>query len=350
MLFTNALIALPLLAASALSQRTAVAILKPTANQTAAGTVTFQELIDKESGNATIKITATLTGLAPNSKQGFHIHSYGDISSSTGANTWGHFNPFKRNHTGSATAEYVTPALTFDRALAHFVIGRGVMLHAATDDCVTNPTGNAGGRISQGVIGWSSEDSESRQVPTRRRSIRRALSSTTPIDAIAVLSPIAGSGVVGSIYFRQNDGGSPLLVAYNISGLTPKADVGIRLFTLGDITNPAGPSTDASAIYPPADPCAKDAQTMGFTADESGRLSALPLSPSVISIPSLSIYPDSPNSILGRSLALYIGGSDCAASLAVTSFLAQAVIGVRNGTVAPSFNAPPPQPPPLRSL
>ncbi|KAI8840908.1 hypothetical protein BC829DRAFT_403054 [Chytridium lagenaria] len=204
------------------------------------------------------------------------------------------------------------------------------------------PAGNAGGRISQGVIGWSADDSAdpSPQTPTRRR--RRALTSTTPIDAIAVLSSIAGSGVIGTIYFRQNDGASPLLVAYNVSGLAPNATVGIRILTLGDITNPAGPSTDAAAIYPATNPCGTNLTTnsLGVTADESGRVSALPLSASVLSIPGLSIYPDSPNSILGRGLALHFGGSDCTASLAVTYFLAQAVIGIRNGTVAPSFNPP----------
>ncbi|KAI8840907.1 superoxide dismutase, partial [Chytridium lagenaria] len=94
--------------------------------------------IDQASGNSSIKITATLTGLTPNSQHGFHIHSYGDISSPRGEFTYGHFNPFRKNHTcdsntghagdfgnvatdasGSVTAEWITPALTFNRTLAN---------------------------------------------------------------------------------------------------------------------------------------------------------------------------------------------------------------------------------------
>ena len=33
------------------------------------------------------------------------------------------------------------------------ILGRGVIVHANADDLATQPTGNAGSRIAQGVIG-----------------------------------------------------------------------------------------------------------------------------------------------------------------------------------------------------
>ena len=35
----------------------------------------------------------------------------------------------------------------------HSIIGRGLIIHAKADDETTQPTGDAGGRVAQGVIG-----------------------------------------------------------------------------------------------------------------------------------------------------------------------------------------------------
>jgi Cu-Zn family superoxide dismutase len=46
-----------------------------------------------------VKVTAHVTGLAPNSEHGFHIHEFGDCTDMEKAmSTGGHFNPDKHQH------------------------------------------------------------------------------------------------------------------------------------------------------------------------------------------------------------------------------------------------------------
>ena len=40
------------------------------------------------------------------------------------------------------------------------IIGRGMVVHAAPDDLVSQPTGNAGARLATGVIGWDAPDGD----------------------------------------------------------------------------------------------------------------------------------------------------------------------------------------------
>ncbi|KAJ3205091.1 hypothetical protein HDU67_009104, partial [Dinochytrium kinnereticum] len=333
--------------------RSAIAILSPTVNQTAGGTVEFVELTDPKSGNLSVRVIADLVGLVPGSSHGFHIHAFGDTSSAKGEYTYGHFNPFKRNHTceptlghvgdfGNVTADdqgrvsmkWQTTALSFNSSVSNYLIGRGVMIHASPDDCVTAPTGNAGGRISQGPIGWSSEDGAS----TSRTPTRRRRAPVTPADAIAVLVPIANSGVSGSIFFYQSDPLAAVQVAVNVSGLSPSENFAMRVLTLGDMSNPAGPPTDISGVFPPSDVCKFGASGLGLASDASGRVIIMPKTEGGLAVRGLSIYADSPLSILGRGLALYVGGFDCDSSTNVKAFLAQSVIAIRNGTLSPTFS------------
>src|SRR5690625_2265497 len=55
------------------------------------------------------------------------------------------------NSDGVATLDYVDPVLSFSGA--NSIIGYGVIVHAGEDDFVTQPTGDAGGRIGGGVMG-----------------------------------------------------------------------------------------------------------------------------------------------------------------------------------------------------
>lgn len=142
----------------------AVAVLHPTEGNTVSGTVTFTH----EGGS--VKVVADLSGLKPGT-HGFHIHEFGDCSSSDGVSAGGHFNPASMPHgapadkqrhagdlgnieagaDGKARIEITDTVLKLDGKGS--IIGRGVIVHAAPDDLKTQPTGNAGGRQACGVIG-----------------------------------------------------------------------------------------------------------------------------------------------------------------------------------------------------
>jgi len=108
---------------------------------------------------------------APPGWHAVHIHEKGDCSAADGTSAGGHFNPGGVSHgaphapehhagdlgnlfvdaEGNARHVILMPELTLDDG-AYAVRGRGIIVHAGVDDLVSQPTGNAGGRIGCGVI------------------------------------------------------------------------------------------------------------------------------------------------------------------------------------------------------
>jgi Cu-Zn family superoxide dismutase len=147
----------------ALAQQ-ATATLKPTAGNTAAGTVTFT----MQGGQ--VAVQARVTGLKPNAEHGFHLHEKGDCSGPDGNSAGGHFNPDGKPHGPQDAPHHAgdMPALKADGsgvAEARFtltgvsvgsgagdVVGKGLIVHAQPDDYKTQPTGNAGARLACGVV------------------------------------------------------------------------------------------------------------------------------------------------------------------------------------------------------
>jgi Cu-Zn family superoxide dismutase len=141
----------------------AVADIRPTQGNQAEGRVIFQQ-----EGGA-VRVVAHLKGLKPG-LHGFHIHEKGDCSAADASSAGGHFNPHNEPHgapddakrhvgdlgnimaneNGEAFYERVDFLLTLNGPAS--IIGRGVIVHADPDDFVTQPTGNAGGRVGCGVI------------------------------------------------------------------------------------------------------------------------------------------------------------------------------------------------------
>ena len=142
----------------------AVAQLKPTAGNKAAGTVWFTQ------DGLRVNVRVQVSGLVPNQEHGFHVHEKGDCSAPDGMSAGGHFNPGGRPHDPQSAPHHGgdMPSLKADaagNAQASFqiegvsvatgidgLLGRGVIVHAKPDDYTTQPTGNSGARIACGVV------------------------------------------------------------------------------------------------------------------------------------------------------------------------------------------------------
>lgn len=143
----------------------ALAILSPTEGNQVTGSIKFKQAEDK------ITILANLQGLQPNSVHAWHIHEFGDASSPDGKAMGGHYNPEEMPHglpnnperhagdLGNLKADSqgeVAKEITVNNISINGpqnpILGRGLIIHAETDDG-GQPTGNAGSRIAQGVIG-----------------------------------------------------------------------------------------------------------------------------------------------------------------------------------------------------
>ena len=130
-----------------------------------AGTVTFQDT------KAGLRVTVKLAGLEPGD-HAFHIHEFGaceDVGKAAGS----HYNPLGSQHgflpkdgmhkahggdmgnimaaaDGTAQLEMVLPKVTLASG-KYTVAGRAVIVHEKKDD-FSQPAGNAGGRVSCGII------------------------------------------------------------------------------------------------------------------------------------------------------------------------------------------------------
>ena len=155
------------LAVSTAQAQTASAMLKPTAGNTVAGTVTFTQKGDK------VLVEAKVSGLAPGG-HGFHVHEKGDCSAADGSSAGGHFNPTDKPHgdpaapdhhagdmpilqadaSGNATLSTELAAIALGGGPSD-IIGKSVVIHKDADDFKTQPAGNSGARVACGVIAKS---------------------------------------------------------------------------------------------------------------------------------------------------------------------------------------------------
>ena len=160
------------------SGRTATADVSapPDTTTSVTGTVDFRQDGDE------LVMDLDISGLAPNSTHGFHIHAVGDCGrgdhdddgfAEVGGAALGHYDPLNTNDhggpdddddekhagdfgnvTANASGRVSTTIRTSDVSLegTRPVQGRTVMVHSNRDDLETDPGGNSGDRIGCGVI------------------------------------------------------------------------------------------------------------------------------------------------------------------------------------------------------
>jgi len=214
-----------------------------------------------------VKVTADLYNV-PDGDHGLHVHIYGDLTDKLAGNSaGGHYAglgssnhscpPSPNRHEGdmgnwTATGGRISTSKVFDLLTLqgfYSIVGRAVLLHQLHDDC-TGATGNAGGRLSQGVVGIQNlnleADSEFTQV----------------IAAVATLSHTSSSNssVNGTVWFASINGTS-IRVTAKIQGLTVGSIHGFHIHQYGDLSNITGSSVGdhynpegVTHALPPNDP------------------------------------------------------------------------------------------------
>ena len=125
-------------------------------------------------GSDGVHITVTVVGLSPG-KHGIHIHSVGKCDSPDFNTSGGHFNPEAKHHglenpngphagdlpnleatdDGTGTLQYTNPLVSLSVGASNSLLkvnGTSIVIHAKSDDQMTDPSGNSGPRVACGVI------------------------------------------------------------------------------------------------------------------------------------------------------------------------------------------------------
>jgi len=146
-----------------------ICVLAPTAGNSVHGTITVSPARHRD-GTKGVLINANITGLLPpRTVHGWHVHEFGDVSADNGKATGGHYNPKGVVHglpggtvrhqgdignlpASDDAGNVVVQGHWVPKLRAKKVLGRALIIHALTDDG-GQPTGNAGARLAQCVLG-----------------------------------------------------------------------------------------------------------------------------------------------------------------------------------------------------
>jgi len=141
--------------------------LEPKSDSQVSGSAVFKEADGK------VTMVAVFEGLTEGT-HAIHLHEKADCSSADGKSTGGHWNPTNEPHgkwgdakgyhkgdignmeadaKGNATINFSTDQWCIGCGDSNKdIIGKAIIVHQGTDDFTTQPTGDAGGRVSCGGI------------------------------------------------------------------------------------------------------------------------------------------------------------------------------------------------------
>ncbi|KAJ3129609.1 hypothetical protein HK098_000760 [Nowakowskiella sp. JEL0407] len=368
MKYLSSLLSATLLTLHSVSALNAIAFLSPIGNSTASGSVTFSLAADS---NVTT-VTVAIKGLTPGNVYGAHIHQWGDISDSEkGLITGGHFNPTNKSHAcplvegygimvnetllgsaehhvgdlfpsgqllanemGEVSLTIPVPDVSLDVLKPEFIIGRTLTVHSGPDDCVTQPTGNSGGRIAQGVVGWGSEAPEASSADD---SVVQSIASAYPsgLEAIAVLKAVNNSNVNGVVQFSQAAPNKPVYVYIKASGVPANAKFGFHIHHTGNVSDTAA-GLETKLHYNPLNVThgcfvnstrhAGDLDSL--TSNGEGKIEA------TISSDLFSLFRGAKTYAIGRGLVIHAKVDDCTGTVGnAGARISQGVLGYRNNTL-----------------
>lgn len=125
-----------------------------------------------DEGDGKVRFELTVENLTPG-EHAVHLHEKGDCSAEDASSAGGHWNPTMKPHgkrgdgnsyhkgdvgnmtvgnDGKGTMNLTVQGWSIGGADSTNVVGKAVIVHEKADDFTTQPTGNAGGRLSCGVI------------------------------------------------------------------------------------------------------------------------------------------------------------------------------------------------------
>jgi superoxide dismutase, Cu-Zn family len=174
-------------------------------------------------------------------------------------------------------------------------VGKGIILHSSFDDGVSQPTGNAGSRIAQGVIGIKSLTKNNATSEQNTYAVCEFEGEATPTLHF------------GRILFTQNVG--TVTVQAKVCGMSPNAKNGFHIHEFGDITGTSVTANTGGHWNPtgtnhgyPGNPNRHYGDMGNLTTDANGigtYLDTLDL-----------LTLNGINSIVGRSVVIHTGEDD----------------------------------------
>lgn len=215
------------------------------------GSVMIKHLPNDPNG---VTITGQISGFAPNTVHGWHIHELGHIGSSDGSLVGGHYNPFSTLHglpnntrhigdMGNLVADnngnvvingyFPTPLVAGFGGIPS-VIGRAIILHNLTDDG-SDPVGASGTRLAQCVIGIANDNNTVANFANQavHDNNGKAVGSYYGVCEMASFNP-ASFNISGRVIFTESTPGV-MRVQAAICGVAPNTDHGFHVHSFGDL-------------------------------------------------------------------------------------------------------------------